>query len=157
MSAVRRLVAPIFVSIVSAGLVAGAVPAPAQAGTAAEIYQAAAFTATNAQRVAHARVPFRHQTCLQQYAVRQAARMARQDRMFHQDLQAVLRNCGLRKAGENVAYGYRTGRSVVDDGWMRSAGHRRNILDPDFRLMGLAARQSADGTWYASQVFGRRA
>ncbi len=83
--------------------------------------------------------------------------MARQDRMFHQDLRPILRQCGLSTVGENVAYGYRSGRSVVNDGWMHSEGHRRNILNRDFRLMGIGARKSDDGTWYAAQVFGRRA
>jgi uncharacterized protein YkwD len=153
MSAARRSAA-ILLAVVVTALTLGTAPAEAQ--TAAG-YASTAFVATNVQRVAHARVPLRHQRCVQKYAVRQAARMARQDRMFHQDLYVVLRDCGLRKAGENVAYGYSSGRSVVNDGWMRSPGHRRNILDGTFRILGLAARQSDDGTWYAAQVFGRRA
>ena len=39
---------------------------------------------------------------------------------------------------------------------MRSAGHRANILDREFRLLGSGARRSGDGTWYAAQVFGRK-
>jgi uncharacterized protein YkwD len=130
--------------------------APAAARTGVVGYQAAAFTATNAQRVAHGRVPVAASRCLQRLAVRQAARMARQGRMFHQDLGPVLDRCGLSLAGENVAYGYRSGRSVVRDGWMRSSGHRANILQRRYRLMGIGARQ-VDGTWYVAQVFGRRA
>ena len=82
--------------------------------------------------------------------------MAVQERMFHQDLGPVLRRCGLSYVGENVAYGYSSGRSVVA-AWMHSEGHRRNILDRQFRLLGIGARQSDDGTWYAAQVFGRKA
>jgi uncharacterized protein YkwD len=130
--------------------------APAVAQAPAPAYQRQAFAATNHQRAQHDRVPLRHQDCVQEYAVRQARRMAHQDRMFHQDLGPVLRSCGLRMVGENVAYGYRTGRSVVNDGWMHSAGHRANILKRSYRLLGVGARRSADGTWYASQVFGRR-
>jgi uncharacterized protein YkwD len=59
--------------------------------------------------------------------------------------------------GENVAYGYPNGRSVVNDGWMRSPGHRANILNPDFRLMGIGARKGHDGRWYVAQVLGRKA
>jgi uncharacterized protein YkwD len=131
----------------------GAAPADA---TQAPTYQRQAFSATNHQRHRHDRVALRHQDCVQRYAVRQARRMARQERMFHQDLGRVLRACGLRMAGENVAYGYPSGRSVVNDGWMHSEGHRENILNPAYRLLGIAARRSDDGTWYASQVFGRR-
>jgi uncharacterized protein YkwD len=124
--------------------------------TAEQTYQRRAFAATNHQRDRHDRARLRHQHCVQKYAVRQARRMARQQRMFHQDLGRVLRACGLRMAGENVAYGYRSGRAVVNDGWMHSAGHRENILNPSYRLLGVGARRGDDGTWYAAQVFGRR-
>ena len=130
--------------------------APAVAQAPAATYQHQAFVATNHHRAEHDRVALRRQDCVQRYAVRQARRMARQDRMFHQDLGRVLRDCRLRMAGENVAYGYATGRTVVNDGWMHSAGHRANILDPSYRLLGVGARRRADGTWYAAQVFGRR-
>ena len=129
--------------------------APAQAITVAD-YQRGIFSATNHQRVLHHLTKFRHQTCVQRYAERQAARMARQERMFHQDLQVVLTKCHLHKAGENVAYGFDLGVAVVNIGWMHSAPHRANILDPDFRLLGAGARKGDNGVWYASQVFGRR-
>jgi uncharacterized protein YkwD len=130
--------------------------APAAAQTPEQTYQRQAFAATNQQRDRHDRADLRHQDCVHRYAVRQAARMARQDRMFHQDLGRVLRDCGLRMAGENVAYGYQTGRAVVNAGWMHSEGHRANILNPSYRLLGLGARRSDEGRWYAAQVFGRR-
>ena len=130
--------------------------APAAAQSPERSYQDQAFTATNQQRDRHDRSALSHQDCVQRYAVRQAARMARQDRMFHQDLGPVMRDCGLRMAGENVAYGYPTGRSVVNAGWMHSEGHRANILNPSYRLLGVGARRSDEGRWYAAQVFGRR-
>ena len=82
--------------------------------------------------------------------------MAHREQIFHQDLGVLLRTCGLSTAGENVAYGYPTGRSVVNNGWMHSEGHRANILNPAFKLMGIAARKGHDGSWYVSQVFGRK-
>lgn len=126
------------------------------AGLTAGGYQNQAFGATNRVRHHHERAGLRAQDCLQRFAERQARRMARQDRMFHQELRPILRQCDLTTAGENVAYGYPNGRSVVNDGWMNSEGHRENILNPGFRLMGMGARQSRDGTWYAAQVFGGR-
>lgn len=142
----------------AAGTLATTVPLapPAQAGVAAVEYQAEAFAVTNAQRLRYERIPLRHDACVQKWAVRQARKMARQERMFHQDLARVTGDCRLSLAGENVAYGYRTGRSVVRDGWMRSKGHRANILRRDYRLMGIGARR-ADGVWYVAQVFGRKA
>ncbi|WP_167880618.1 CAP domain-containing protein [Nocardioides guangzhouensis] len=133
----------------------GLAPSPAQAGPAAD-YANAAFKATNERRVAHDRVRLSRGDCLQRYARRQAIRMAEQRRMFHQDLGPILRNCHMSMVGENVAYGYPTGRATVR-AWMNSPGHRANILEPRYRRMGLAARKGSDGRWYVSQVFGRRA
>jgi uncharacterized protein YkwD len=66
-----------------------------------------------------------------------------------------MRTCNLVAAGENVAYGYPSGRAVVR-AWMHSPGHRANILSRTYRGMGLAARKS-DGVWYVAQVFGKHA
>ena len=41
-------------------------------------------------------------------------------------------------------------------GWMRSAGHRANILNASYRRSVVAARASDDGAWYAVQLFGGR-
>ena len=131
--------------------------APAQAATPESKYQSQGFSATNSHRDRHDRAELGKQDCVQKYAVKQARKMARQERMFHQDLGPVLRACGLSAAGENVAYGYSSGRSVVNDGWMHSDGHRANILNPQFRLMGIGARKSDSGRWYVAQVFGRKA
>lgn len=65
---------------------------------------------------------------------------------------------GLASGGENI--GYRTlerdvkswARAAVN-GWMRSESHRRNILDPRFRYLGVGIRPCKDGVGYATQVF----
>lgn len=61
-------------------------------------------------------------------------------------------------AGENIAAGYGTPRSVVA-GWMASTDHCQNILDPSFRDVGTGVSSSAvgvygGGTW--TQDFGLR-
>jgi uncharacterized protein YkwD len=138
-------------------LVVGAGPMPVEAATSESTYASAAVKATNQARVNHDRRKLRTSDCLRRFAVRQAKRMAAQEAMFHQDLGPVLRECGLRVAGENVAYGYPTGRAVVRRGWMRSPGHRANILNREYRLVAVGARRSDDGVWFSAQVFGRRA
>lgn len=130
--------------------------APAQARTPERTYESSASTATNNARVTRNRAKLKGNACIQRFAVRQARRMAARERMFHQDLGPVLRSCGLTRVGENVAYGFPSGRSVVTRGWMRSAGHRRNILDQQYTVLGIGARRSKSGTWYAAQVFGRQ-
>ena len=59
--------------------------------------------------------------------------MAKAEKIYHQDLGAIMDTCGLVTAGENVADGYPTGRSVVNQGWMRSDGHRANILSRELQ------------------------
>ena len=149
-------VAAVLASAVVAALLVLVVPGTASAGdTTPAGYQRDIFRETNHQRVLHDRHELRHQACVQRFAVRQARRMAAQERMFHQDLGPVLRHCHLSRAGENVAYGFDLGVDVVTLGWMTSPPHRANILDPAFRLLGTGARQGDDGVWYAVQVFGR--
>ncbi|KAK9703684.1 hypothetical protein K7432_010606 [Basidiobolus ranarum] len=55
-----------------------------------------------------------------------------------------------RAMGENVARGY-TSIDIVMQGWMNSAGHRRNILDPQFTSFG--SGYVANGNYW-TQVFG---
>ena len=150
------------VAILLAGLLAAAPPASATPPPAAERlspaqkYQRQAFKVTNNQREKRGLRTLKRNDCIQKWAVWNANRMARTRTMDHQNLERVSRNCG-RGVSENIAYGYRTGRSVVRDGWMKSTeGHRENILKRSHRVMGVAARKGADGAWYVAQVFGGR-
>ena len=54
-----------------------------------------------------------------------------------------------RMAGENIAYGYRTPQSVVD-GWMKSSGHRANILNASYTQIGVGYYA---GGHYWTQMF----
>lgn len=128
---------------------------PAQAGAAPD-YERQAVDATNVHRVDHDLRRLRPDDCLARFADRQAARMAQQQRIFHQDLSPVLRRCDLSRVGENVAHGFSNGRTVVSRGWMRSSGHRDNILTRPFRLVSVGAARSESGRWYTVQVLGRR-
>lgn len=148
----RRLV----VLLVTAVVLLGTSAPTAQAQTRAGAYAQQAFAATNAQRADAGLRALRANDCLQRAAVRQARLMAQREQLFHQDLGAVLEECGLSAAGENVASGFPSGRSAVNDGWMHSEGHRANLLDPSFRLVGIGARKGHNGRWYVAQVFGRK-
>ncbi len=95
-------------------------------------------------------------SCVDGYAERHAARMAESHKMYHQSLTKVMSGCGLRTAGENVAYGYSTGKQCVQLGWMKPAGHKANILSKNYRLIGVGAVKDSRGVWYVAQVFGTR-
>ncbi len=52
--------------------------------------------------------------------------------------------------GENVAWGQRTPEEVINS-WMNSSGHRSNILNPNYKEIGVGY---LNGYW--TQVFGSR-
>jgi hypothetical protein len=55
--------------------------------------------------------------------------------------------------GENIAMGP-ADASVMHVGWMRSDGHRANILRPGYTAMGIGVVCRNDGTMWATQIFG---
>lgn len=56
-----------------------------------------------------------------------------------------------RWAGENVASGYSSPQDVMQ-GWMNSSGHRANILNPNFRDIGIGYARGNSSYW--TQNFG---
>lgn len=58
---------------------------------------------------------------------------------------------------ENAFCGYVTPQQAID-GWMNSSGHRANLLDPNWREVGLGYyRRDSDGRGYVTQGFGNDA
>lgn len=57
-----------------------------------------------------------------------------------------------RGSGENIAWGQRTPEEVVR-GWMNSEGHRANILNKNFKNIGVGYYQGTGGTNYWTQLF----
>lgn len=56
---------------------------------------------------------------------------------------------------ENIAYGYRSASEVVN-AWMKSPGHRKNLLDCGARTFAVGVSYATDGTPYYTQDFGSR-
>lgn len=59
------------------------------------------------------------------------------------------------RLAENVAFGFPNPETAVD-GWMRSKGHRANILDGEVAETGIGIVRSPGGGLYYCQVFGRQ-
>lgn len=75
--------------------------------------------------------------------------MADADRLHHQpDLGAAVSSW--RKVGENVGRGPSV--SAIHDALMASAGHRRNLLDPDWTQVGMGVIVDGGQLW-VTQVF----
>jgi uncharacterized protein YkwD len=86
-------------------------------------------------------------------------RMAARDVLAHEldgkGPEERLADVGYRHAGwgENVAMGQRSAGEAIAT-WMDSPGHRANLLNPDFRQIGVGIATNARGQRYFTQVFG---
>ena len=112
--------------------------------------------ATNAERQRRGLHPLCKDFRLMNSAAVHAQSMANADRLDH-DLGD---NPGqrMRAAGytwtacsENIAWNYTADRVVT--GWMNSPGHRRNILDPRMRDIGVGVVMNSKGEPYYCQNF----
>jgi uncharacterized protein YkwD len=126
---------------------------PASAVT-STTYESDVIKWTNVQRVNRDKVAVKAQSCVDRYAERQAAWMASHKLLKHQSMSTILDACNLSLVAENIAFGYGTGGRVVA-AWMRSPGHRANLLNYKARYIGVGAVQDSNGIWWVSQVFGR--
>lgn len=83
--------------------------------------------------------------------------MAQDGSLEHQDPQRMLeRSDGFSGVGENI---FRSTdpvpASTVHVRWMRSDGHRANVLRPEFDRLGVGFVCTEDGAVFATQRFGR--
>lgn len=66
----------------------------------------------------------------------------------------MMESFGLRfsSAGENIAYGQRTPAEVMND-WMKSPGHRSNIMSGSYTEIGVGLAKDKNGVCYWTQQF----
>ncbi|MCC6766376.1 MAG: CAP domain-containing protein [Deltaproteobacteria bacterium] len=91
---------------------------------------------------------------LARIAAARSAGMAFEKRLSHSGWEHALRRAGLRddQIGENVAYNYADPEAVMA-GWMRSPGHRANILRPAFKRIGIGCVIDERGHRWWTQDF----
>jgi uncharacterized protein YkwD len=63
---------------------------------------------------------------------------------------------GLMAENLHRSSGYNDPALVAVEGWMGSAGHRRNLLNRQFTSTGIGFSRARDGTWFATQIFASR-
>ena len=126
-------------------LAPGARPALPQAVSA----ERTLFDAVNRERVAQNLSPLRWDESLATSAREHAQRMAQRNTLSHQfpgepPLQDRARQAGARYSviAENVAEGPTP--EAIHSGWMRSAPHRANLLDPSLTAVGIAVANAPD-------------
>lgn len=92
-------------------------------------------------------------------SVNHSTDMARRDYFSHYTPEGKSPWQRAREAGydaprsENIATGQETAAAVMES-WMRSLGHRNNILDCTAKAMGIGLARNSDGTTYWTQMFG---
>lgn len=128
---------------------------PASAAISAAKYEKQVEKRTNVERVKRDKVKLKHSKCIDRYAERHARWMMRNKTFKHQALKPILKKCKLTGVAENIAKGHTTGNRTVA-AWMKSPGHRRNILTTKMRYIGVGAVKDSNGTWWVAQVLGTR-
>jgi len=80
--------------------------------------------------------PLRVDGTLSALAREHSVDMAKMGRLTHDEFPSRVRRSGYRICVENVGWNYRTSDEQFD-GWRRSPGHDRNMLDARIRWMGI--------------------
>lgn len=114
---------------------------------------------TNYKRKNKGIKPLKINLILMGVAREQASNMARKDRLSHsvngRSFGDRIKASGysFRHAGENIAESNRPVFGVVKL-WMKSHGHRLNLLNPKFEEIGVGIATDENGDKYYAQVYG---
>jgi uncharacterized protein YkwD len=103
--------------------------------------EATLLAAVNKARAAHDLRPLKVDRALVRVARSHSTTLLRRDVFTHGDFVTRIRRSGARgpRFGENLAWGTgsRASAATIVRSWLRSPGHRRNLLRPGFRRIGL--------------------
>jgi uncharacterized protein YkwD len=138
---------------------APAAPAPARPSSTADAIARDLFSRVNAERKARGLAPLSWNGDLARLATDWSGQMARTNQFVHRDLDAARSKPGIGQfsaLAENIAWvrGYADDAYELHRGWMRSDGHRHNLLQPGFDSIGIGVVCSGGRAW-ATQNFGR--
>jgi uncharacterized protein YkwD len=134
-------------------------PATSQATTVSGKITQELFARLNAERQARGLRTLKWDDSLANMASDWTEHMASTKDFAHRDLGAASSLPGISKfsaLGENIAWveGYPNEAMQLHTGWMKSEGHRSNMLQPGFDSVGIAVVCSGGRAW-ATQNFGR--
>jgi uncharacterized protein YkwD len=154
---IRRLGVGVVATLLAVGpaIVVAAPPAEAYTPSLATkaAYQARVIQQINVIRVRYHRVSLRSTYCPTWFAARWAGYLARTGAFYHQSMYTMLSTCHATVAAENLARGFSSADGVVV-AWMKSPGHRANILDGRLTRIGVAAVYGRGG-WTVAADFTR--
>jgi uncharacterized protein YkwD len=90
--------------------------------------------------------------CTDTVAEHWASYLASHDAFYHQSMTALLRRCNARYAGETLAKGNITPRTLVSL-WMNSPDHRHVMLSSSPHRIGIGAVPNSHGQWVVAANF----
>lgn len=134
------------IGVLASGL-ALSTPSPAEAAGESTI-----LSLVNEARAAEGLGPLKLNSSLSSVSSKWAYQMAANGEMTHNPSYSSQIPSGWTRAGENVARGWPSA-TAVHDAWMKSAGHRANIMG-DYTDIGIAFVTSGGTTW-AVENFGK--
>ena len=105
----------------------------------------------NEQRELKGRSAFVLDPYLCQYAQKHAEWMAHHHNLQHSNVSVLIGKYSA--AGENIAWNQPTEKKVVED-WMKSSGHRANIMNRNFTKVGFGIARTSNGEPYWCTCFG---
>jgi uncharacterized protein YkwD len=136
---------------------------PPSAGTVGTAEENEVVRLTNAERAKGGCGPLKHDPQLRAAAFGHSDDMAKNNYFDHDSRDGRSFTDRIKAAGftggsawaENIAFGQPSPASVVE-GWMKSSGHRANIMNCRFTLIGVGAAKNAQGRIYWTQDFAAR-
>ncbi|MGI5288515.1 CAP domain-containing protein [Nonomuraea polychroma] len=136
-------------------------PAPSPStGTVGTAEENEVVRLTNAERAKGGCGPLKHDPQLRAASFGHSQEMAKRNRMDHTSQDGRSFTDRIKAAGftggsawaENITFGQPSPAAVVQT-WMNSSGHRANIMNCRFNLIGVGAAKSSRGLIYWTQVF----
>jgi uncharacterized protein YkwD len=116
-------------------------------------YEARVIYRINVVRAQYHRGRLAAASCPDYYAENWSSYLARTHRFYHRSMYTILRGCRATVAAENLAIGNASADAMVV-AWMRSYGHRKNILDGRLTRIGVGAVYT-HGYWVVAANFTR--
>lgn len=95
--------------------------------------------------------PLSKNSFLMSYAQKWSNKMAVQNRLYHSSMKDII-NLGFSRSAENIAYGQKSPEEVMST-WLKSSGHRSNILNSKLTEIGCGMSISPNGRLYWCVVF----
>ena len=124
-----------------------------------EEYQKIILKGVNIEREKNNLKPLKIDNHLNKIAIVKAKDMAREKKMSHTSKKFgvtfnLIKKEGISytKAAENIASGHKTPEFVTER-WLKSKGHRKNILERDYRFIGIGKATDNNGKIYWVQIF----